>query len=570
MVLGPGIERTGALLPPKQGQFREDPREIQDHHGVRVLTLLVGIVPVRAQDAPAAPMIPELALGGFGGGTNPQSNFNPYSPNQLGGYSFIYEPLYMINDADCSEVPWLATSYAWSDPQTLTFTMREGVTWSDGTPLTANDVAFTFTMLQQFPALDRTGVWNFLASVTATGNTVTFAYTQPATPVFQRTAEVLIVPQHLWSGVADPVTFTNDAPVGTGPFTFERFNGEQLSMLRNPTYWQADRVRVERLVYKGAADGQVDQLLMAEGEYDWNSMFIPDVENTYVAANPEFNKYWFTPGAPIALYMNLTMAPFNDVAFRNGIAYAIDRQAISDRAVYGYMPPATQTGLTLPNQAPNLAPNLPTPDGVIPFDQAQALQILAAGGYTRQGEGPLTGPDGNPVSFIFQVPGEWLDWVQAAEILRDNLATIGIAVDVQRQNPDIVIQNREIGEYQATFGVPPGGCNLYSIFYEPLGSAASAPVGEAAVSNYIRYSDPATDALLAQMQVAATPEEQREIGYQLQQVMLTQFPYIPLWYGPVWFEYRTENAVNWPSAENPYAGPADTLIIVTNLVPPEG
>lgn len=533
-----------------------------------VLTLLAGIAPVRAQDAPSVPMIPELAIGGFGGGTNPQANFNPFSANRLAGIEYLFEPLYIINDADCSEVPWLATAYSWADTQTLSMTMREGVTWSDGTPLTGADVAFTFNLLKQFPALDESGVWNFLTSVEADATTVTFRYNQPAIPVFERTVSVRTVPQHLWSSVADPVTFTNDAPIGSGPFTYERFNGQQLSMLRNPTYWQADRIRIERLVYKGAAEGQVDQLLMAQGEYDWNSMFIPDVENTYVAADPEHNKYWFTPGAPISLYMNLTVAPFNDQEFRHGIAYAIDRQAISNRAVYGYTPPASQTGLTLPNQAANLAPNLPTPDGVIPYDTAQALQILGAAGYTRQGDGPLTGPDGNPVAFTFSVPGEWLDWVQAAEILRDNLGSIGIAVDVQPQNPDIVIENRALGEYQATFGVPPGGCNLYTIFWEPLGTAAGAPIGEKADYNYIRYSDPATDALLAQMQSAATIEEQRPIAYQLQNIVLTQLPYIPLWYGPAWFEYRTENAVNWPSAENPYASPADGLLIVTNLMPP--
>lgn len=513
-------------------------------------------------------MIPELALGGFGGGTNAQLNFNPYSINALAGEYYLYEQLYVINHADCSEVPWLATSYAWVDTQTLTFTMRDALTWSDGTPLTAADVAFTFTMLKQFPALDRTGVWVFLTGVTADATTVTFTFNQPAVPIFERVSEVQIVPQHLWSGVADPTTFLNENPVGSGPFAFERFNGQQLTMVRNPTFWAAHRIRIERLVYKGAAEGQVDQLLLAQGEYDWNALFIPDVQNTFVSADPEHNKYWFTPDAPISLYFNLTMAPFNNVEFRHGVAYAIDRQAIADRAVFGYIKPASQTGLVLPNQAANLTPNVTTPDGVIPYDPAQALQILAAAGFTRQGDGPLVGPDGGEVAFTFSVQSEWTDWVQASDILRENMAAIGINMTVEPANPDIVNQNREIGEYQATFGVPPGGCNLYRIFYEPLGSTAGAPVGESADSNFIRYSDPATDALLSQLQTATTAEEQRPIGYELQNVVMTQYPYIPLWYGPIWFEYRTENAVNWPSAENPYALPNDGMLIVTNLLPP--
>ena len=448
-------------------------------------------------------------------------------------------------------------------------TMRAGLTWSDATPLTSADVAFSFNMLQQFPALDRTGVWNFLTAVTAPDPaTVTFTFNQPAVPVFQRVVSVVTVPQHLWSGVADPTTFLNETPIGSGPFAFERFNGQQLSMVRNPSFWAADKVRIERLVYKGAAEGQVDQLLLAQGEYDWNALFIPDVENTFVSADPEHNKYWFTPDAPISLYFNLTMAPFNNVEFRHGIAYAIDRQAIADRAVFGYIDPASQTGLVMPNQQANITPNVTTPDGVLPYDPAQALQILAAAGFTRDGDGPLVGPDGAEVKFTFSVQSEWTDWVQASDILRENMGAIGIDMTVEPANPDIVIQNREIGEYQATFGVPPGGCNLYTIFWEPLGSAASAPIGESADSNFIRYSDPATDALLAQLQAATTPEQQLPIVQQLQDIVLTQYPYIPLWYGPIWYEYRTVNATNWPSAENPYASPNNGLIIVTNLLPP--
>ena len=75
--------------------------------------------------------------------------------------------------------PGLATAYSWVDTQTLTFTMRDGVVWSDGTPLTAADVAFTFNMLKQFPALDQTGVWVFLTGVTADATTVTFTFNQP-------------------------------------------------------------------------------------------------------------------------------------------------------------------------------------------------------------------------------------------------------------------------------------------------------------------------------------------------------------------------------------------------------
>jgi len=110
---------------------------------------------VAAQDSGA--MIDRLNLGSMGGGTNPQINFNPYSPTGLSG-GWMYEKLYEINDYDCTEVPWLATAYEWRDAKTLVFTIREGVAWSDGTPFTAEDVAFTFNMLKKVPAFDTGGV----------------------------------------------------------------------------------------------------------------------------------------------------------------------------------------------------------------------------------------------------------------------------------------------------------------------------------------------------------------------------------------------------------------------------
>ena len=128
-------------------------------------------------------------------------------------------------------------------------------------------------------------------------------------------------------GRQDPVTFLNEKPVGTGPFKFESFNPQQLVCDRNPDYWQADKIKVQELVYtKAERQGQVDQLRLADGEYDWNAMYVPNIEQVFVAKDPEHNHYWFPAGgSSISLCMNLTKAPFNDVEFRRGMAYAIDR-----------------------------------------------------------------------------------------------------------------------------------------------------------------------------------------------------------------------------------------------------
>ncbi len=89
------------------------------------------------EQAAAAGMIEELSLGSFGGGSNPQVNYNPFSPNVLlGDGMYIYEPLMALNTYSCEYVPWLAESYEWQDPQNLQLTIREGINWNDGQPFT--------------------------------------------------------------------------------------------------------------------------------------------------------------------------------------------------------------------------------------------------------------------------------------------------------------------------------------------------------------------------------------------------------------------------------------------------
>src|SRR5215208_2049484 len=101
-------------------------------------------------------MIDKLNLGSFGGGSNPQVNYNPFSPNVLIG-NYIYEPLMVANTFACKYEPWLATEYAWKDPQNLQFSIRDGIKWSDGQAFTPDDVVFTLNMVKQHTALDTKG-----------------------------------------------------------------------------------------------------------------------------------------------------------------------------------------------------------------------------------------------------------------------------------------------------------------------------------------------------------------------------------------------------------------------------
>jgi peptide/nickel transport system substrate-binding protein len=100
-----------------------------------------------------------LNLGGFGGGSNPQANYNPYlEATRLGAIDYLFEPLMQYDNFNCEPKPWLATKLEWRDPSTLVFTMRDNVKWNDGQAFSGNDVVFTFNMIKQHKALDRATV----------------------------------------------------------------------------------------------------------------------------------------------------------------------------------------------------------------------------------------------------------------------------------------------------------------------------------------------------------------------------------------------------------------------------
>src|SRR5262249_51877869 len=151
-------------------------------------------------------------------------NFNPLNSgnNSLPGtQGMIYETLLYFNRLDGSVHPWLASNYQWaSDGSSVTFTLRPDVTWSDGQPLTSDDVVYSFNISKQYPALDLNSLWKTIRSVSnPDAHTVVVTFSHPASPMLWYVGgQTYIIPKHIWQRVGDPTMSTNDHPVGTGPF----------------------------------------------------------------------------------------------------------------------------------------------------------------------------------------------------------------------------------------------------------------------------------------------------------------------------------------------------------------
>ena len=279
-------------------------------------------------------------------------NFNPLLVGSArwptrGG---IYEPLVIWNAVAGSWVPWLATDFAWSpDHLKLTLHIRDGVTWSDGVPFGAADVAFSFELIHKNRALDSNDLWEFLAAVRAVdAHTVELTLQRPFVPGLVELVQQPMLPEHIWSKVADPLTFTNPNPVGTGPFTEVRvFRNQVWELGRNPRYWQPGKPELAALRMIAYPSNDQANLALVDGEIDWAGNFVPAVQRTFVARDPAHNGYWFPPmGSMVFLYPNALKAPLDDVRVRKALSLAIDRQRVVAIGMYGYSRPADGTGLS--------------------------------------------------------------------------------------------------------------------------------------------------------------------------------------------------------------------------------
>lgn len=492
----------------------------------------------------------------------------------------IYEPMIIYNTATGEIVPWLAEAWEFSPDNTqLTFTLREGVTWSDGTPFTAKDVKFTFDYMIQHDALAGTeslrGVLPLVSSVEAPDDkSVVVTFTEVYTPGLYDLGEQMIVPEHIWKDVDDPVTFPNENPVGTGPFTeIGAFQPQYYEVLKNPNYWQEGKPYIEGIRAPLYPNNDSANLSLVSGETDHASNFVPDIENTYVAKDPEHFHYWFPAvGTTVHLYTNTTRAPFDDPNVRKALSMAIDRPQIVKVAMYDYTGPADGTGLSAAYDKWR-SPEAVEAGNWTMMDLAKANELLDAAGLAKAGDIRAL-PDGTPMSYDINVVSGWSDWVSTVQIIAQNLKAIGIEAKVQTYDFSAFFDILQKGEFDLTIWSGSGGPTPFSYYRAAMSSVMVVPVGEMAADNYHRYANEEADTLLSQFAATSDEAEQKELVNKLQMLYAENAPLIPLFPGPDWGEFNTMRFVDFPSEDNPYALLAgyenpERLIQLTTIKPAE-
>jgi peptide/nickel transport system substrate-binding protein len=487
-------------------------------------------------------------------------DFNPLNPSdQFLTVGFVYEPLVYINPLqNAKTTPMLATKWQWGPGnKSLTFTIRSGVKWSDGTPLTAADVAYTFNLIKKYPALDTTGVWSVLSSVTATGtDQVTFDFSSVAVPYFYYIADQTpIVPEAIWSKISNPTAYPDTHPVGSGPYTMNSCTPQNIVYTANKDYWMPGEPHVQKLEYPAYTSNNTANQDLANGQAQWGSQYIPSIAAYYTSKSPDYH-YWFPPTVNVTLIPNLTDPLLSNVKVRQAMSYAINRSQVSTIGESGYEPPANQAGVVTPTFASDVDSSALAAYGNS-YDPAKAKQLLASAGFHLGSNGVMVNSAGQQLSFTVDNIGDFSDWVASMQVIQQDLAAVGIKVTPDNLtstdfDTDVYDGKFQLAYYdQQTFGP--------SAYYELnnwLNSANTAPIGQSAAGNYERYNSTATTSLLDQYATTTNTATQQQILDQVQQVMLNDVPVIPVVEAVDWFQYDTSSFSGWPTPSDPYAQPA--------------
>jgi peptide/nickel transport system substrate-binding protein len=503
-------------------------------------------------------------------------NHNPFLGSSSGaslGYRWmIFEPLVMINGIKPTEPgkPWLATEWKWDANFTkLSFTIRDGVKWSDGQPMTADDVAYSFQLRKVHEGLNQDAIP--YGTITASGNKVDLTFTRSQFTNQNKILTVFVVPKHQWSTLKDPTQDTLKNPIGTGPYTVKSFTPQTTTLTLRDSYWQ-DLPKVKELRYTSYNDNNAQTTALANGASEWSFVFVPNVKAVYQDKDPKNHKLWFPANLGIhGLWINTTKKPFDNAGLRRAMNLVINRDDIFQQGEAGYFYPKVEsvTGIPTPAGESFIAPEYKDKKHAVDLDAAK--KELSDAGFKLEGD-VLKDPAGKPVTMTLTDPAGWSDYQTDLEIIKDNLSTIGIKATVEKANQDAWFKNIDTGNFDAAMHWTNGGATPFDIYQNIMDGKILKPVGTGGVSgNYGRFNSPEATKALDQYANAADDATRTTALNTLQKIMVEQMPIIPTSASNVGGLYSTKNWVGWPDEQNQY-GPAqptqqNALQIILNLKP---
>jgi peptide/nickel transport system substrate-binding protein len=490
---------------------------------------------------------------------NPVTNWN-YATGVIG---LLFETLFLYNPITDEMIPWLAESGEWTADDVYQLKIREGITWSDGEPLTAADVKFTYELGSQFAGVPYSSMWNYLASIDMVDDyTLDFTFSEPLYHRWENSLYgIAIVPMHLWEGMSEEevTAGANENPVGSGAYLYDTHGQDRMVWLRNDDWWATKLLGLtpapKRVVDLVNRSNNVSLGMLLQGDIDLSNNFLPGIKDLVMGG---YGIVTYFPDSPYmlsantaCLFLNLTKSPMDDPEFRKAVAFSIDTSQIVN-VVYGGIVEASDPVGLLPNEGWSKYKD----DALVEqygfsYDPDQAKQILANAGYVDvDGDGFVEAPDGSPIELKVIVPFGWTDWMESINVISRSAQAAGINLEVDF--PDFGGYQDQL--YGGTFDMAinnfgSGASNTVWTYYNWL---FLTPIQEQMTNgNFGRYDNQAVFDLVEQLDKTPPSDDaaMQTVMSAIQEIQLQEMPVIPLWYNGMWFQGNTSVWTNFPSSE---------------------
>ncbi len=496
--------------------------------------------------------VSNLANGPVYGGTvvvaisSDPGGLNPAITTQ-GGVHLICGSIFsglVAHDFDLNPVPDLAERWDVSqDGRTYTFHLAQEAVFHDGVPVTAEDVRFTFEqLLLKYHSRTRTSIGDNLRRIdTPDAHTVVFIFDKPYA-AFLKLVDVTnapVMPKHLYEGT-DPLTNPhNTNPVGSGPFKLQEWlKGDHLTLVKNERYFKAGKPYLDRIVYKVMPTGAMATIAFERGEVDYllgaSPLDITRLKNMPGVVVSDNGREGFATVE--TLIPNITRAPLSNLQVRRAIAYAIDKQFLVDKLLFGQGIAATGPVSHMLDWAYN--PNVEKYEHNI----ALANQLLDEAGQRRAADGTRF-----HLKFVHAA-----SYAKVAEALRDQLREVGIAVDLQQMEfaaaVDAVYIKKDFDLGFASFENGPD---------PDIGvkrTVVSSNIGPIPFSNGAGYRNPRVDELFALAASELDKEKRVAYYFEAQEILVRDSPYFWLYEPNSGAAYRAglQGMYGWSAKSNVY------------------
>jgi peptide/nickel transport system substrate-binding protein len=533
------------------------------------------------------------------------SSFNPLLGWQdwpVNAMNLIYETLFLYNPLTGKLEPSLGESVEVKD-DSVEVVLQEHAHWSDGQPVTGEDIKYTFDLGQKYKSVPVASLWSYITEVKLPEVGTLPPGKFPRRIVFVLSPKQMnplvvldalqgqrILPKHVIEPLLakagnDINEFNklkfNDNPVGSGPYRLHSFSSEKIATVRDDNYWGnavffgGKKPEVKYVVHPIYKSNEHFSVALQQGRMDASSSFVPRIWlKQKKGVHSWFEKEPYFPQASIpTLVINVQHKPLNDPQMRRAMAFAINYKDIRELAVSGYSDPL-QSGLILPFglEAKYFSAEDVKAYGASVYDPARAKETLKAAGYKSifNDKGELVetrDAQGNKLPTVYiKSPAGWGDWESIVKIAVRSMRAAGIDARERFIDASIFWTAQNNGDFDLLMNTPasdPSPSKPWSRFEFVLNSADWSPEGEKMFKNFGRFNKPGSpeyvprvDELLKLIPQLKTEEERVKCYRELNVLYMQLQPTIPLVYRPDQF-YEFSNRVwkGFPNAENPFLPP---------------